>query len=153
MLICGCSSSKEKNQDIDQPGQSKADTANAGFNMQDKPEPEITPAPGSLRAEAEVIDIEETDNGLHCILKIVKINGYGASTPPLAEGTELKATVSREILLDANPEFDKTDNVTAEALAEKLASIPFKNVLLKYQQVPNLPGVKPNPWRVLSIRP
>ncbi len=119
----------------------------------DMPKPGITPAPGSLHAEVEILGLEETDRGLHCLLKIVKVNGYGSNTPPLAEGTELTASISKETLRDVSPDLTSDENISIEKVAKKLRSEATKRVTLKYQQVPNLPGVKPNPWRVLSIRP
>ncbi|MFK7849166.1 MAG: hypothetical protein AB8G77_28015 [Rhodothermales bacterium] len=158
VLSSGCSSSKKKNQQVDSINQTEEDSAalvadSLSNEMDNLPVPGISPAPGSLRAEVEILGIEETDNGLHCLLKIVKINGYGSNTPPLAEGTELTANVSKETLLKASQDPASNDNISIEMVAEKLKSQATQNVTLKYQQVPNLPGVKPNPWRVLSIRP
>lgn len=157
ILSSGCSSTKKKNQEASlnkTEEESAAHSADSVSNTMDNlPVPGITPAPGSLHAEVEVLGITETDSGLHCLLKIVNINGYGSNTPPLAVGTELTAEISEATLRSVSQDLPSNENISVEKIAEKLRSDATKIVTLKHQRVPNLPGVKPNPWRVLSIRP
>ena len=150
LLIClcftaaACTSSKNENEELetasthelnDNPENSKPETT--------PPDPVVAPAPGSVQVQAEIIDFEATSKGYHCELKIVSVDKYGANTPPLAQGQIVKALIATGTLASA----------AAGEEAEKILSDGGTRALsLKYQQVPDAPGISALPWRIVLIR-
>ncbi|MEM8488922.1 MAG: hypothetical protein AAF564_25480 [Bacteroidota bacterium] len=134
-LLGGCSSAKKKSQQNAPENEEMAEV--------EKPIPPVAPAPGSVHLTAEVLSLEPVDDGFHCQLKIVSVEAYGANAKPLAVGTEITASISKDVIATATAENE-------EAAAMKSGTT--QNLTLRYQQVPSLPGMKPVAWRVLSIR-
>ena len=134
LLFGACSSFKKKRPALDEPHQN---------DQQSAPEQEPSPAPGSAEVTAEILSLEETSSGYHCSLRIVTVHGYGASTPPLAEGTVIDATATAAALQEA---------IQEEGTRMKVAAGDSRRLVLRHQQRPNLPGTTPSPWRILFIR-
>lgn len=56
------------------------------------------PAPGTADVDAEVISVEETENGTKCKIRITKVHGYGHSTPHISRDTEHELMLSRYLM-------------------------------------------------------
>ncbi len=158
-MIASCSSSKKENEEIQASATSDSSAATDLQNAQTTPAPIATPAPGSVRVKAEIVSFESTSKGFHCDLKIVTVLKYGASTPPLSEEAIITALVTSETLQaasqNANQDADEAadEDTDENAKAEKiLADKNTKEFTLKYQQAPDLPGLKSTSWRIVSIR-
>jgi len=56
------------------------------------------PAPGTAEVDAEVLSVEETENGTKCKIRITKVFGYGHSTPHISSDTEHELMLSRYLM-------------------------------------------------------
>lgn len=150
IFFAGCSSSKKRSQNIDSAAtdstqaanESQADSMDASDTV--RPTARVAPAPGTVRVKAEILDIINSDvAGSICRLKIVAVEAYGSNTPPLGEGAEIEAAVPKDFL-----ETSTDDNATHTALKSGVVA----DLLLRYQQVPNLSGKKLPNWQINSVR-
>ena len=162
LLFSACSSSNKKSQESliqDQAAKARAtqsdqqpaeqQTPQQQPAEQQTPQQKMPPAPGSAQVTAEILSMENTPGGFHCTLKIISINGYGSSTPPLPEGTLISASVKKALLEEAGSEEAGSEEATSP---KKLAPGMVKDLTLKYQQVLSIPGADTTAWRILSIR-
>ncbi len=51
--------------------------------------------PGTADITATVLSLETKDNVSYALIKIDTVHGYGASTRPLAEGSEIKVLITK----------------------------------------------------------
>ena len=94
-------------------------------------------APGSARVSAEVLDVEEAGDALHCRIRIRRVDAYGAAAPPLPEGAEIIVQLRKSLL---------AGDRAAPAAGDTLA------LTLLHQKAPALPGKKAAPaWRVSAL--
>jgi len=133
LFFSACSSSKKKNQ----KAQIQDQTANAQAIQSDQqitdqqltdqqtPQQKMPLAPGSVQVTAEILNIEASPRGFHCNLKIISIDGYGSSTPPLPEGTLIVTSVKKELLEDA-----AQDGSEKAVSSDKLGPGMVKNLTL-----------------------
>ena len=130
-----CSSSKEENMEPLSAAQ-QADTS----EVPPMPSPPIPIAPGTAQITATIISTEETDSGMHCILKIEKVHKYGSSTPPLPSGTEIKALIAAQLV-----ESDDTEQpmIAAENTVE---------ITLRHMGMAKMAGSDSPDWQVSSIK-
>ena len=135
VLLGGCSSSKKKSQQPESNQEEMAET--------EKPVPPVAPAPGTVHVTAEVLSLEAVENGFHCQLRIVSADAYGSNTKPLPEGTEIVASLSKDVMTAAQQNEEETATMKAGTT---------QYLTLRYQRVPDMPGMTAMPWRVLSIR-
>jgi len=82
-LLISCCTSKDTN--IQENGQTK---------MLKKSHAAQLP-PGTADVTATVISVDTKDNVNHAIIRIDTVHGYGASTKPLAEGSEIEVLISK----------------------------------------------------------
>lgn len=142
LFWAGCSSAKKS------PTTSSADSTTQIIERVDTmptlPQPPITPAPGTVKLTAEVIEHNETTNGRLCLLKIEEVQAYGSSTPPLAVGSEIWTNLSQSVL---------QHQITAQnGTTDILPPGQVASFTLKFQQAPQLPDIKPTSWHILSIQ-
>jgi hypothetical protein len=62
----------------------------------DKPYPSIPPPPGQADVNALVKDLSENASNITADISINEVLQYGASTPPLAAGTELNILIPKQ---------------------------------------------------------
>ncbi len=120
----GCSSSRDKNISSDR----------INNTLQRKPPPSVN----SAQVEAEIMNTAEKDDYLNSDLKILEVKYYGASVPPLAVGSIIKAEVSKSSI--ENSKLPK----------EELLKVGSQHIFtLEHYQLPA--NVTSPSWRVLSI--
>jgi hypothetical protein len=69
--------------------------------------------PGTADIKAEILDYKEINDDLIFRLKILEVTAYGASTPPLPVGTEIKAYVPKDLLPDESQEIKEQKIIQA----------------------------------------
>lgn len=115
-------------------------------NLADTPPPKtVAPPPGTVKLEGKCIDAEETANGWLCNIQIASVHAYGSSTPPVPEGSIIRASISHQVLQTQATE-------SQEELEYVLSASRTANFILKYRKAPDLPGRKPITWQILSIK-
>lgn len=114
--------------------------AASAASSQPAPSPRVTLGPGMVRVSATIVSSEPQGSAHTCVVKIQKVHGYGASTPPLAVGNELKVSVK---------------NAQVEMAGEKgqklLLDGSVVEVSIRYQQP--MAAIQPPPpsWSVMEI--
>jgi len=65
----------------------------------EKPDPSIPPSPGQADVKALVKDLSENASNIIADVSIGEVLAYGASTPPLAPGTEVNILISKQAII------------------------------------------------------
>ncbi len=81
-------------------------------------------------------------------MKIISVSAYGMGARPLPEGTEINTAARKEIV----EYYQKTLGDSTDDNSNALASGTVREVVLKYQQMPNLPGLEARAWSILSMQ-
>ncbi len=100
---------------------------------------ETPPSVNSASINAEITAVNNVKKLLVCNLKILKINYYGSSVPPLAVGSIIKADISQSVISNSK--------ISKEELLKKDSQY---NIILEHFMLP--PGVEGPSWKILSIK-
>ncbi len=112
------------------------------------PIPAPAPAPGTVHAKVEVLSISPEQDGYRCKVRIISVNAYGMGARPLPEGTELDTSARKDIIAF----YQKSMAAQADDNIDAQGNSPIHEVVLKYQQMPNIPGLEARPWSIQSIQ-
>jgi len=96
-------------------------------------------APGTIDITARIIMYNET-NPYHVTLKVLRVNGYGSSTPMLSANSELKVNISKALLND-----HKLEDIKKEFTSIK----PIRLILKSQQEMAMGQQSGPN-WTVIN---
>ena len=144
LWISNCTGTQKKS--LPAPADSTALEALTEEHLADTSPPKtVAPSPGTVKLEGKCIDAEETADGWLCNIQIASVHAYGSSTPPVPEGSIIRASISHQILQTQASE-------SQNELAHVLSAGRSANFTLKYRKAPDLPGLKPITWQVLSIK-
>lgn len=134
LLLVGCAASKKRKQE-------KAAAEMAALPPAPPPA-SISLSPGAAHIIAEIIDTVPANKGYHCRLIVKAVHGYGSSTPPLPEGSEIVVMIGQQFL-DTNSPGKKATEVFSAGSTKELTII--------YKKAPALqPGEKPPSWRMVA---
>lgn len=136
LLLVGCAGSKKRKQE-------KA-AASEVMATHPAPPPSVGLAPGAAHIRAEIIETLPAGQSYHCRLIVKAVHGYGSSTPPLPEGSEIVVLINQQFL-DAN--------ASGKQAAEVFSAGASKDLTIIYKKAPDLlPGTKPPSWRMTAIQ-
>ncbi len=100
---------------------------------------EVPPSVNSANVEAEITRVTQEGRNVNCYLKILEVNDYGASVPPLPVGSIIEAGISQTAV--ANSKLSKK---------ELLKNGSQHKIILEHFILP--PGVEGPSWKILSIK-
>ncbi len=133
LLLVGCAASKKRKQE------------KAAAEMAAAPPPppaSVSLAPGAAHIIAEIIDTVPANQGYHCGLVVKAVHGYGSSTPPLPEGSEIVVMIGQQFL---------DTNTPGKQATEVFSAGSTKELTIIYKKAPALqPGARPPSWRMVA---
>lgn len=100
---------------------------------------EVPPPVNSADVNAEIISIVTEGNYTISDIKILKVNSYGSSVPPLPVGTIIKAEVTKSSV--------ENSKISEQELLKSGAK---RNIILQHFAVPS--NLKSDYWRIISIK-
>ena len=77
-----------------------------------------TPAPGTAYVEGKIMEAVDSGNSIELNFHVDKINAYGSATKPIAPGSELKLSVSKNSEKKSLEDFKNFSNEKSSLLAQ-----------------------------------